>query len=127
MTFNPASINFRISNLLETIGKAKNSEKELISISKVLQELIKGINGQSKNSKNDFLTQKKAEISGILQVTKQKIIEQITKEPNEQDAAEKINKTPFLSKVLPHLNLTNEEKKEIKGKVNIPSYYSPRE
>src|SRR6185295_19611385 len=46
MTFDPKSINFRLEKLLESLGTAKNSEKELISIIKVLQELVKGINGE---------------------------------------------------------------------------------
>jgi len=123
MTFDSESINFRIERLLETISKAKNSEKELLSIVKVLQELIKGINGQSKEKKNEFLAQKKVEINNILQVSKQKIMEQIIEGfENERNEEEKINKTPLLSKILPHLNLTDEERKKLKGKVNIPSY-----
>jgi hypothetical protein len=122
MTFDPESINFRIDNLLETVGKAKNSEKELLSIVKVLQELIKGINGQSKENKNEFLTKKKFEISNILQATKQKTMEQIIAESDKQSEEEKISKTPLLSKILPHLNLTDEERKKIKSKVNVPSY-----
>ena len=123
MTFDPESINFRINNLLETVGRAKNSEKELLSIVKVLQELIKGINGQSKENKNEFLTQKKFEISNILQATKQKTMEQIIAESDKQSEEEKISKTPLLSKILPHLNLTDEERKKIKKvKVNISSY-----
>jgi hypothetical protein len=122
MTFNAESINFRINNLLETVGRAKNSEKELLSIVKVLQELIKGINGQSKENKNEFLTQKKFEISNILQATKQKTMEQIIAESDKQSEEEKISKTPLLSKILPHLNLTDEERKKVKSKVSIPSY-----
>jgi len=123
MTFDPASVNFRIENLLESLGKAKNSEKELLSIVKVLQELVKGINGQNKGGKNEYLMQKKAEISSILQTTKQKIMEQIITEPDEQDEKERINKNPLLSKILPHLSLTDEERKKIKKvKVNISSY-----
>jgi|SRR6266516_2331538 len=122
MTFDPESINFRINNLLETVGRAKNSEKELLSIVKVLQELIKGINGQSKENKNEFLTQKKIEISNILQATKQKTMEQIITESDKQSEEEKISKAPLLSKILPHLNLTDEERKKVKSKVSIPSY-----
>jgi DNA polymerase III alpha chain len=123
MTFDLESINFRIDNLLGTISKAKNSEKELLSIIKVLQELIKGINGQSKENKNEFLTQKKTEISNILQTTKQKILEQIITESKEQSEKEKeINKALLLSKILPHLNLTDEERKKVKSKVSVPSY-----
>jgi hypothetical protein len=88
MTFDPESINFRIEKLLESLGKAKNSEKELVSIIKVLQELIKGINGQSRESKNEYLAQKRIEINGTLQATKQKIIKQIIEKPNEQSEEE---------------------------------------
>src|SRR6185295_9590785 len=122
MSFAPESIKFRIDNLLETIGKAKNREKELLSIVKVLQELIKGINGQSKENKNEFLAQKKTELNHVLQTTKQKIIELITKELDEEGEEERKNKIPLLGKVLPHLNLAEEEKKTVKSKVNIPIY-----
>lgn len=114
MTFDPASINFRLEKLLETVGKAKNSEKELLSIIKVLQELIKGINGDKAN-KNEYLSQKKEEIGAVLQATKQKIIAQI------ENSAEQ-SRNLLLGKTLPHLNLTESEKKQIKNKVNIPSY-----
>ncbi|CAH1760561.1 12935_t:CDS:2 [Entrophospora sp. SA101] len=109
MTFDPASINFRLEKLLETIGKAKNSEKELLSIIKVLQELIKGING-NKAKKNEYLIKKKEEISAVLQATKQKIITQI-------ENSDEPNKSLLLGKTLPHLNLTETEKKQIKHKV----------
>src|SRR4051794_8086837 len=101
MTFDPASINFRIDNLLKSLGKAKNSEKELLSIVKVLQELIKGINGQNKGGENEYLMQKKTEINSILQAAKQKIMEQIITETDEQNEEEKTNKKPLLSKILP--------------------------
>jgi len=114
MTFDPASINFRLEKLLESVGKAKNSEKELLSITKVLQELIKGINGD-KTNKDEFVIQKKGEISTILQNTKKKIIAQI-------ENSSEPSKNLLLGKLLPHLNLSEAEKKQIKGKVNIPSY-----
>ncbi|CAI2199457.1 13184_t:CDS:2, partial [Funneliformis geosporum] len=85
-------INFRIAKLLASTGKAKNSEKELLSIVKVLQELIKGINGQSKENHNEYLAQKKAEVNCILQTTKQKIMTQIAVEQNEETP----NKNPLL-------------------------------
>lgn len=114
MTLDPESINFRLEKLLESIGKAKNSEKELLSIIKVLQELIKGINGNKEN-KSEYLVQKKAEISAILQTTKQNIVTQI------ENNAEQ-SKNLLLGKLLPHLNLTEAEKKQVKNKINIPSY-----
>ncbi|RHZ36896.1 hypothetical protein [endosymbiont GvMRE of Glomus versiforme] len=114
MTFDPESINFRLEKLLETIGKAKNSEKELLSIVKVLQELIKGINGNKAN-KDEYLVQKKEEISAVLQTTKQKIITQI-------ENCDEQSKNLLLGKSLPHLNLSEAEKKRVKNKVNIPNY-----
>ncbi|CAJ0899333.1 9118_t:CDS:2, partial [Entrophospora sp. SA101] len=108
MTFDPASINFRLEKLLESLGKAKNSEKELLSIIKVLQELIKGINGDKVN-KDEFLIQKKGEISTILQNTKKNIITQI-------ENSSEPSKNLLLGKLLPHLNLTEAEKKQVKGK-----------
>jgi len=49
MTFDTAAITFRLKRLLQTLVIAKNSEKELISIIKVLQQLIKEKNSALKS------------------------------------------------------------------------------
>lgn len=128
MTFDKSSIDFRIEKLLESIGgKAKNSEKELISIIKVLQELSKSINGEVKENKDLYLIQKKTEINLILHETKNKIIEQL--EFSDEKSETNQNKKIIFARLLPQLNLTEEEKKRTKEhlKINFSNSYALRD
>jgi DNA polymerase III alpha subunit (gram-positive type) len=121
MTWEPKTINFRIEKLFESIGKAKNSEKELLSILKVLKELNKEITTQSKNAESqtkDYLSQKKTEIDLILEQLKQKILAELEmplEGTNEDEASlNQNNKKKILSTtLLSQLNLSESEKKRI--------------
>ena len=76
MTFDPASINFRLEKLLESLGKAKNSEKELLSIIKVFEELNKEkrrIEKTIKGKKISGSTWEKMDIDKILESIQEKI------------------------------------------------------
>ncbi|CAG8523373.1 25133_t:CDS:2 [Cetraspora pellucida] len=66
MTLQPHAIAFRLKNLSENPFNYKNSEKELVSIVRVLQELIK--EGERRNPSN----RKIAKISAVLENIKQK-------------------------------------------------------
>lgn len=123
MTFEPANILFRLGNLLENVGKAKNSEKEIVSIVKVLQELIKSISG-NKADKKEYLIHKQEEISTILQNVKQNIISQIESPPEETDIT---NKNLLLGKILPYLSLTELDKKRVRDKISFVNNYSFRD
>lgn len=143
MTWEPKTVNFRIEKLLESIGKTKNSEKELLSILKVLRELNKEITAQSKNmesqNKNKYLSQKKTEIDLILDQLKQKILTELetsledTNE-NESPLNQTSKKRTLLTTLLPQLNLTESEKKRISNnslvrdsKVNVSNRWDSRE
>jgi DNA polymerase III alpha subunit (gram-positive type) len=66
MTLDPAAIIFRLESLLNTLNNYKNSEKELLSIIKVLEELEK--------EKKKIPTEKKiTNIGGVLTNIKEKV------------------------------------------------------
>ena len=143
MTWEPKTINFRIEKLFESLGKTKNSEKELLSILKVLKELNKEITAQIRSVesqiKSKYLSQKKTEIDLILDQLKQKILTEL--ETPLEDTAENessLNQTSkkkiLLTALFPQLNLTESEKKRISNnsivrnsKTNVSNHWTSRE
>jgi len=128
MTWEPKTVSFRIERLFESIGRTKNSEKELFSILKVLRELNKEITVQSRNMENQskYLSQKKTEIDLILSQLKQKILAEL--ETPLEDGIENetlLNQTSkkkiLLTSLLPQLNLTESEKKRINSNSLVQS------
>jgi hypothetical protein len=133
MTWEPKTINFRIEKLFESIGKTKNSEKELLSILKVLRELNKEITVQVKEmvaDQNKYLVQKKLEISLILSQVKQKILVELETPENIMSETSKLdNELPtdqtsqkkkiLLTSLLARLNLTESEKKRISNSLLV--------
>ena len=76
MTLDPTAFTFRLDNLLGSLNNYKNSEKELLSIIKVFEELNKEkrrmeklVKGQ-KNSENALV---KMDINKILEGVQEKI------------------------------------------------------
>src|SRR2546429_7493190 len=128
MTWEPKTVSFRIERLFESIGRTKNSEKQLFSILKVLRELNKEITVQSRNMENQskYLSQKKTEIDLILSQLKQKILAELeTPLEDETENETLLNQTSkkkiLLTSLLPQLNLTESEKKKISNNSLVQS------
>src|ERR1700731_2746137 len=76
MTLDPAAITFRLDNLLSTLANYKNSEKELLSIIKVFEELNKEKRRMEKTVKGGKISEnglEKMDIEKLLASIREKI------------------------------------------------------
>jgi hypothetical protein len=77
MTLDPAAIAFRLDNLLATLANYKNSEKELLSIIKVFEELNK-----EKRRMEKTLNGKKFPGSALEKMNIDKVLESVQEKIN---------------------------------------------